>query len=307
MNPLPFVAYAATRDTPLPGSVPVTALVLTKNEALNIKRCLTSLAWCDQLIVIDSGSIDDTVSLARSCGAEVIEQPWTGFARQRELAIRHPAVRNEWIYFVDADEWVSAALAQEIAKAVAQDHFVAFAQRFRLIFLGRWIKHCGWYGGSWIVRLGKRGSLSYDPSTSIGERALAHGPTGRLVNDIVNEDRKGLPAWLHKHISYAEAESIRRARASTDFRSRLRAVRSVQGNRPWTRTVAKELIYPAVPVKPLALFCYMYVVRGGWRDGHEGLAFCVLHSWHEFVIQELRRELQTQAAVERAGPAAEIY
>lgn len=290
MSDLPFGPYDPTRDAPPPGSVPVTALVLTKDEEPNISRCLASLAWCDQVLVIDSGSSDRTVFLAQAAGAEVIDQAWLGFAGQREFALRHPAVRHDWVYFVDADEWVSAALAREVCTAVAQEHLVAFCQRFRLVFQDRWIRHCGWYGGSWVVRLGKREALRFDVSAPLGERAIVEGNLGRLGCDIVDEDRKGLAAWLRKHVAYAEAESTRRVDQNKGVLDRLQTVRSMQGRRSWTRTMAKEVVYPSIPAKPLALFCYMYLLRGGWRDGRQGLIFCIMHSWHELVIQEMMRD-----------------
>jgi glycosyltransferase involved in cell wall biosynthesis len=289
MSSLPFRPYEEGAE-PAPGSVPVTAIVLAKDEAVNIVRCVRSLAWCEQVLVMDSGSSDDTVELARVAGAEVVHQPWLGYAGQREFALRHPVVRNDWVYFVDADEWVSAALAREVASALPQEQFVAFSQRFRLVFLGRWIRHCGWYGGSWIIRLGRRDALSYDASTPLGERANVVGNVKRLRFDLVDEDRKGFPNWLRKHIAYAEAESLRRVERSGGLVDRLRAARAVKTTRPWKRTVAKDVIFPSVPAKPVALFCYMYLLRGGWRDGRQGLIFCLMRSWYEMVIQELARK-----------------
>ena len=106
-------------DDPAPASVPVSVIVLTKDEETNIGRCLESLAWADQLVVVDSGSADTTVTVARSLGAEVVEQPWLGFSQQRETALRLPLLRHEWVYFVDADEWVSPQLAAEIDACAA--------------------------------------------------------------------------------------------------------------------------------------------------------------------------------------------
>ncbi len=288
MNALPFGPYDASRDVPAPGSVPVTALVLTKNEEDNIARCMASLAWCDQLVVIDSESSDDTVRLASAGGAVVIEQPWLGFARQREFALRHDAVRNDWVYFVDADEWVSAALAREAADAVSQDSYAACAHRLRLVFLGRWIRHCGWYGGSSVVRLGRRDALSYDVSTAVGERAMVDGQVGRLRYDIVDEDLKGLAAWLRKHITYAEAEAARRCGQPPELQQRLRLwLRGERAGRPPARSLAKDVVAPAIPARPLLLFIYMYALRGGWRDGRQGLMFCMYHAWFEATVQQL--------------------
>lgn len=288
MSALPFRPYGPG-SAPAQESVPVTAIVLAKNEAVNIGRCVQSLRWCRQVLVVDSGSTDDTVALASAAGAEVIHQAWLGYAAQREFTLRHRSVRHDWIYFVDADEWVSPALAAEVAAAVAQDRCAAFGQRFRLVFLGRWISHCGWYQGSWIVRLGRRDALSYDVSAQLGERASVAGPVGRLSHDLVDEDLKGLAAWLHKHVSYAEAESLRRATSAAVMADRLRAARASTTHRHWTRLYAKEVVYPAIPAKPAALFCYLYLFRAGWRDGRQGLVFCLLRAWHELVIQELSR------------------
>ena len=102
-------------DDPPRGSVPVSVVVLTRDEEANIARCLASVAWADQVMVVDSGSADETVPIARSLGADVVEQAWLGFSGQREFALRLPEIRHDWVYFVDADEWVSPQLAAEIA------------------------------------------------------------------------------------------------------------------------------------------------------------------------------------------------
>jgi glycosyltransferase involved in cell wall biosynthesis len=309
VSALPFAPYDADRDPPAPASVPVTGLVLTKDEGPNIVRCLASLAWCDQVVVIDSGSSDATVSLARATGALVVEQPWLGFAGQREFALRHPGVRNEWVYFVDADEWVSAALARETATAVEHPSADAYRQRFRLVFQGRWIAHCGWYENSWVVRLGRRGAMDFTAGGPVGERARVHGSVGMLRCDIVDEDLKGLAAWLRKHVSYAEAEALRRDAVESPVRERLRRWRRRErGERSAGRSLAKDVVLPGLPASPLWVFGYMYVLRGGWRDGHQGLVFCLLHAWFQLVVGELGRENRSRAAEATPGavtPGAE--
>ena len=102
-------------DDPAPGTVQVSVVVLTRNEAPNIRRCLSSVAWADQVIVVDSGSTDGTGIAAESLCAEVVDQPWLGYSDQREFALRLPQIRHDWVYFVDADEWVSPQLADEIS------------------------------------------------------------------------------------------------------------------------------------------------------------------------------------------------
>jgi glycosyltransferase involved in cell wall biosynthesis len=279
--------YSATHGPP-PGSVPVSVVILTHNEELNIARCLASVAWADQVVVVDSGSTDDTAKIALDLGAEIVEQEWMGFSQQRELGMRHPVVRHDWIYIVDADEWVSAPLATEISAIMRAPGCAAFAQRLRLVFQGTWIRHCGWYRGSWNVRLLDRRHATYDGSI-LGERLCVDGPTKRLTNDIVDEDLKGLAAWLNKHVRYAQLEAERRGQRRS-LTTRIRSLRTRNDNRPTSRAVLKDVIYPSVPAKPAMLFLYMYIARLGVLDGLAGLRFCLFHAWYELVVSAVRQE-----------------
>jgi glycosyltransferase involved in cell wall biosynthesis len=277
-------------DSPPPASVPVTVVVLTRDEEVNIARCLGSVGWADQAIVVDSGSADKTVPVAWSLGADVVEQPWLGFSAQREFALRLPEVRNDWVYFVDADEWVSPQLAAEIAAQLRGTECAAFIHRLRLVFQDTWIRHCGWYSGSWVVRLVDRRHTKYDGSP-VGERACVDGRVGRLANDIVDEDRKGLATWLHKHVRYAELEQRKRGRP-VPARERMRRFRARDrtDTRPLARVILKDLVFPAVPAKPVAMFLYMYVLRLGILDGRAGLRFCFFHAWYQATVAGLQAE-----------------
>lgn len=300
MNPVGFSAYDGSRG-PLPGSVPVTALVLTKDEAVNITRCLRSLKWCAQILVVDSGSQDDTVERARVEGADVVHHEWLGFAAQRQVSIRHPLVRHEWVYVVDADEWVSAALASEIEAAI-NGPSAAYEQRLRLVFGGRWIRHCGWYAGSWNVRLARRNAISYERAEAFGERAEVTGQVGRLAHDIVDEDLKGLAAWIRKHVRYAELEADRRRNAEAPLRQRVACWCSgAYGGRPRGRALAKDVVFPSLPGRPIYLFLYMYFVKAGYKDGRQGWLFCLLHAWHEFTVGVLARQQPNAVASDAAS------
>jgi glycosyltransferase involved in cell wall biosynthesis len=274
-------------DDPGPGSVPVSIVVLTRDEEPNIRQCLASVAWADQVVVVDSGSTDDTVPIARTLGAEVIEQPWLGFSAQREFALRLPELWHDWVYFVDADEWISPQLASEIASQMRAPSCAGFAHRLRLVFQGTWIRHCGWYRGSWVVRLVDRRYTKYDGSP-LGERACVDGPVHRLSNDIVDEDRKGLATWLHKHVRYAQLEAQRRSNQAIPHGLRALRSRRVNETRPLTRTFLKDVIFPSVPAKPAALFLFMYVIRLGLLDGRVGLRFCLYHAWYESIVTALQ-------------------
>ena len=277
-------------DDPAPRSVPVSVVVLARDEQLNIRRCLTSVAWAEQVIVIDSCSTDCTVPIARSLGAEVTEQPWLGFSAQRDFALRLPSIRHDWVYFVDADEWVSPELAIEIAAQLSAPECAAFAHRLRLVFQGTWIRHCGWYSASLVVRLVDRRYAKFSGDV-VGERVCVDGPVRRLRHDIVDEDLKGLASWLHKHVRYAELQAQRRADPISMSR-RLRRIWSLDHThtRPVIRVVLREVIFPSVPAKPLALFVYMYLVRLGMLDGLAGLRFCFYHAWYEASVTAIQAE-----------------
>lgn len=284
-------------DDPAPRSVPVSIVVLTKDEEANIRHCLASVAWAEQVLVVDSGSADDTMAVARSLGAEVVEQRWLGFSGQRDFALRLPELRHDWVYFVDADQWISPQLAAEIAEKLGASSCAAFSQRLRLVFQSTWIRHCGWYSGSWNVQLMDRRYTKYDGSL-IGERVRVDGRVERLANDIVDQDHKGLASWLHKHVRYAELEATQRGRASS-LGDRIRRFRTRDDIRPFTRALLKDVIFPSVPAKPLCLFFYMYIVRLGLLDGVAGLRFCFYHAWYEEGV----RALQAEAAAADRGPA----
>ena len=283
LNLMPYPAGNA----PTPGSVPVTVVVLAKNEAKNLGRCLGSVAWAHQVIVVDSGSEDATVAIARECGVQVVEEPWRGFSRQRQFALTMPEVTHDWIFFVDADEWVSSELAREVAEAIQAADCAAYRLRFRLVFEGRWIRHCGWYGGSWLTRLLRRDAASFDLDSWV-DRPRIEGRIGELRNDIVDEDLKGLASWLRKHVGYAELEAERR-RSRPPFREVLGEWRGLRqtDTRPLGRAVLKDLVFPWVPAKPLGMFVYMYVVRLGFLDGLTGLRFCFFHAWFQATVNAL--------------------
>ena len=290
MTRLRLRPYREGDGVPPNHSVPISVVILARDEELNIRRCLNSVAWARQVIVVDSGSTDSTVAIARSGGAEIVHQPWLGFSAQREFALRLSILKHDWIYFVDADEWISRDLATEVARCMQDPRCAAFTHRLRLVFLGTWIRHCGWYRGSWVVRILDRRYTKYDGSL-VGERACIDGPVRRLRNDIVDDDLKGLSIWLTKHVKYAQLEA-RRRRDLPSFRVRARTLmrRSRADTKPIIRAFLKDLVYPIIPFKPLMLFIFMYVIRLGFADGRAGLRFCFYHAWFEVTVATLRLE-----------------
>ncbi|WP_131785505.1 glycosyltransferase family 2 protein [Protofrankia symbiont of Coriaria ruscifolia] len=292
---------AGVELSPPPGSVSVTAIILARDEHRDIARAVRSVGWCRQVVVVDSGSTDGTPDIARALGATVWEEPWRGFAGQREWAMRHPDIEHDWVYFLDADEWVPVELAAEIAKRLGREECAAYTHRRRFFFLGRWIAHCGWYTNSWQARLLDRRFASFATAEEFNERASVNGRILTLEHDLIDQDSKGLASWLHKHITYAELEARRRSTSAKPFQQLRQALvnNRTTSTRPLSRAIARDVVFPLVPCKTPAMFFYMYVFRSGWRDGWQGLAFCLYRAWHEKTINLLNTSV--------AAPQEAVY
>jgi glycosyltransferase involved in cell wall biosynthesis len=274
--------------------VPLSVLVLTLNEELNLPECLDSVAWADEVVVVDSFSTDATVDVARAHGARVVQRTFDTYSRQRNWALELPHA-NDWVLFVDADERVTPELRDEIASVVGckadTDAPRGYYLNRRLIFFGRWIRHAGWYP-SWNLRLFQHCFGRYE-DRAVHEHAVLDGRVGYLRNDLVHADRRGLEAFIERHNRYSTLEARARLEAERAETKSGRLAGRWHGSPVERKRLLRERVWPRVPAKPLALFVYMYVLRRGFLDGGAGLAFCVMQAWQEFTVglklAELRR------------------
>jgi glycosyltransferase involved in cell wall biosynthesis len=228
--------------------VPCSVIIAAKNEADEIAECIASVSWAAEIIVVENDSSDDTVSVARSAGATVFSHPFTTIGRQRNAAIAR--ARHEWMFVVDADERGTAALRDEIARAMASGgSAVAFRVRRRNFFLGREIRHGGWERDR-PIRL-FRSRMRYDERL-VHEHVMADGPVGDLTEPLI-------------HYPYA---SLSEYFAKLDRYSRWWAEQSyARGRRTGPVTIA---------IRPPARFLSMYVLRAGFLDGAAGVVVAVL-------------------------------
>ena len=267
---------------------PITAVVLTKNEAPNLDRCLASLRWCAEIIVLDSGSADGTPAKARALGARVLEHvppPPFKIDEQRNWVLDHGAIRTPWVLFLDADETVPAELAVELQR-VGRDagcSFDAFELTPRYLFWGTWLKRTQGYP-NWhprLVRLGRARFAGgvwehFADGTRIGRIDL---PYDHLANS------KGLSDWLARHDRYSswDAEKIV-AYLDTGKDEALGSTRKVALRR-WAARYW--------PIRPWGRFVQMYFFRLGFLEGRSAFAFCLLYFFYEWMtvvkIIELRR------------------
>jgi glycosyltransferase involved in cell wall biosynthesis len=262
----------------------VSVVILTHNEEANIASCLRSCAWSDDVHVVDSGSTDRTVEIARSMGAKVHEHAFESFAAQRNWAIDHAGCTHRWQFHLDADERFTQGLVEEMARVLherAQGKgraIGAYRVASKMIFMDRWLRRSGGYPAYQVrmIRVGKCRFINFGH----GQRELCEGQIGTLSEPYVHYSfSKGLAAWFEKHNQYStrEAEeavaSLRRGRPGVgqlfarDATSRRRAI----------KTFSYGLKFRA-----LWRFLYSYGWRGGWLDGLAGLRFCLMVAMYEF-------------------------
>ena len=270
----------------------ISVLILTLDEAVNIPDCLQSVAWCDDVVVLDSGSRDETARMAAAAGARVYAREFDNYANQRNFGLTQIDYRHPWILMLDADERVPPDLAAEMRRAAdgAPEEVALFQLRRRDWLLGRWIRHSSGYP-TWFGRLARRGRVSV--RRPINEEYHADGRTVNLQGHLDHYPfNKGFGEWLAKHNRYStmEAQWFEQRHGSES------GARTLFDRDPVRRRKAlKERVY-RMPARPLLIFLALYLVRGGILEGRAGLTFCLLRSWYEFMIDLKRRELRRRAS-----------
>lgn len=185
----------------------LSVIIITKNEAADIRACLESVAWADEIIVVDSASTDDTVLICKELGAQVhIAHDWPGFGAQKNRALAH-ATRH-WVLSLDADERVTPGLRQEI-ETVMREHGAADAYDIprSSSYCGRFMRHSGWYP-DYVTRLFKRGSARFSDDL-VHERLIVHGRSGRLQGELLHYAFDGMEEVLRKVDQYSTAGALR--------------------------------------------------------------------------------------------------
>jgi glycosyltransferase involved in cell wall biosynthesis len=284
--------------------LPLSVLIITGNEEVNIGQCVGSVVdWADEVVVVDSFSTDRTVEIARELGATVHQHEWQGYAAQKNLALDTHPWRNQWVFLLDADELRSEELKQEIASLLAEDGegYDGYYIRWRFIFYGHWIRYCGWYG-TWALRL-FRHELGRFENRAVDEHLIVDGKLGRCKNDIIHRDLHDIGWWIEKHNRYATLNAIAFAELEKNPHERIPA--RLFGSQRERRRWIKENIWRHLPARGILLFLYLYVIRLGFLDGKKGLIFCSMHGIFEHmrVVKqwELREKQRMQA---REGQAA---
>ncbi len=245
-------------------------IVLTFNEEKNLRACLESIKpIASEIFVVDSGSTDKTVDIARSYGAEVIVHEFKNQAEQFNFALDNSDIKSDWIFRIDADEYLLPELREEILEVLPKvsEEVSGFYLRRRLYFMGRWIKHGGYYP-TWILRLWRKGKGRVEERAMDEHTILLHGRAENLKNDFVDDNKNGLSSWIQKHNNYAGRE----------------AEEAVKGR--YGRGRKREIYYKFPPfLRAFVYFKYRYFFQLGFLDGLAGLIYHVLHGfWYRFLV-----------------------
>ena len=275
----------------------IEVIIPVKNEAKNLPFALASvMEWADKVWVVDSESTDDTRDIAEKAGAEVVVQPWLGYAKQKNWAIQHLDIKADWVFILDADEAILPELRDELLAIASQPTETVKEAAFNInryfIFLGKRIRHCGYYP-SWNVRFFKRGKALYE-EREVHEHMVVDGITGTLKGHMEHYDRRGLEVYMAKHNRYStlEAKEILTQLQKKDETIDASLFGTAQQRRRWI----KQHIYPKLPAKWLCRFLWMYVLRFGFLDGLAGLRFCMFISSYELLISLKMVELKQERA-----------
>jgi len=229
----------------------LSAVIITKNSAATLRRCLESLAFADEIVIVDSGSTDRTLELARELGASVYEtSDWPGYGPQKNRAVEK--ARGEWLLSIDSDEWVSAELRAAIERTMASGQKAAYAIPRRSSFCGRFMRHSGWWP-DYVVRLFRRGKGRFSDDL-VHERLLVDGPVGKLCEPILHEAVTDIEQMIAKVNAYSTSGA---------------EMRFARGDRA---TLATAIVHGGWT------FFRTYVLRLGVLDGREGFLLAIMNA-----------------------------
>lgn len=233
---------------------PLSAVIITHDAATQLPQCLVSLGFCAEVLVVDSGSTDATVAIARAAGARVIESHWRGFGPQKQFAVEQAS--HDWVLCIDADERVSDTLRAGIVAVLPAPTFAAYRFPRCNRFMGRYLRHGEGYP-DWSLRLFDRRQAHWSDD-AVHERVISNAPAGTLDGDLYHDSAESLEGYLEKQNRY----------------STLAAETALASGK---RSSAAHLL-----LSPLLRFIKFYFLRAGFLDGVPGLVHILIGSHASF-------------------------
>ena len=280
-------------DQPVTNSTDAAVVILTYNEEANIAQALDSVSgWARQIFIVDSFSTDRTLDIARAYQCEIVQHAFDNYAKQRNFAINGLGIKCEWVFFLDADEWLTDDLKNEISTVIGSNPVEnGFYVKRRFIFMGRWIRR-GYYP-TWILRLFRKGTARCE-ERGVNEHLIADGAVGRLNNDFIHEDRKSISEWIAKHNNYAVMEARELLKGSScpgEIDARFFGTQAER--KRWLREHFWNHLPPLI--RPFVFFTYRYILCGGFLDGRAAFIYHFLQAlWFPFLIDVKYLEMRNQ-------------
>lgn len=238
----------------------LSVVIITLNEEHNIRQCLESIRWADEIIVVDSDSADGTLNICKEFGCQVVNHAWEGYARQKNFAVG--LAKCDWVLSMDADEEITSELTDEMRHTInSTDALQAYSMPRKNLFLGKWMRHGGWYPDRQI-RLFKRGAGKFK-EVPIHEHLVLNDPSSRvelLKNPMMHYTYPSVSDFIHRADAYTNIE-VDAMLAS------------------WR--VPKNLGWKLATTFPLKML-ETYIYKAGWRDGVPGLIAATLVSGRVF-------------------------
>ena len=269
-------------------TLPVSVLVLTKNEQQDLPGCMQSVSWSDDIHLYDSFSDDRTVEIAQSFNAKLTQRRFDNWSSHQNWGLRNIQFKYPWVFYIDADERMTPELVISIRSCVAAPgDAVAFQVQRRDFLLGTWLKHV--QASPYYIRLFRPEHMRYE--RLVNPVSIVDGPTGDLTGFLDHHPfSKGALHWINRHISYA------------DFESRQIVDELAADSRPsvWSALTARDFhvrrrqqkqIFYRLPFRPLVKFLLLYLGKRGFLDGRAGFQYAVLQSFYEYMIVLKTREL----------------
>ncbi len=268
--------------------VDLSVIILTYNESLHIERCISSLrAITDKIFIVDSFSTDGTPELAARLGATVVQNPWVSYAFQFNFGIKNNPFATAWQMRMDADEYITPELAQEINSRLpgtSQD-IAGFYIKRRVIFFDQWIRHGGYYP-TWLLRIWRRDQGICEELWMDEHIKVQGGTLARLEHDLVDHNLNNLTWWTQKHNNYAIREVIDLLNIKYDFENRETVTPDLFGSQEQRKRYLK-VKYAGLPLftRPFLYFIYRYFIKLGFLDGKKGMIWHFLQGfWYRFLV-----------------------
>ena len=276
----------------------ISVLILTKNEELDLPGCLASIHWCDDIHVLDSGSTDATIDIARAAGARVTTRTYASTkifggdeAAHRNWSLRNIAYQHPWLLLLDADERVTPDLYASISQFVnSPNDFSAMRIRRRDFFMDAWLKHV--QTSPYYLRVFRPEKMRYERAVNCV--SLVDGPVGSLHGHLDHYPfSKGMSHWLDRHNAYSSLEA-RQIKQNRDLHAKFSLLKAFSASDFHERRFHQKELFYRLPFRAVIKFLILYVGKLGFLDGRAGLTYAVLQSVYEYMIVLKVRELDRE-------------